>query len=69
MRWSVSVGVLAVLLSWSAVQGAQHSEPKKNATLILQSANSNENSYRDGEFISVLRGNVVFLYDDITIRS
>jgi lipopolysaccharide export system protein LptA len=42
---------------------------KKNAALILQSANSNENSYSNGEFVSILRGNVVFLYDDITIRS
>jgi hypothetical protein len=38
-------------------------------SLILESANSNENSLSNGEFISVLRGNVVFVYDDIRIRS
>lgn len=42
---------------------------KKNPTLILQSADHNENTLSGGEFISVLRGNVVFSYDDITIRS
>ncbi len=45
------------------------SEPKRNSALILHSADNNENTYSNGEFISVLRGNVVFLYDDITIRS
>ncbi|MBN1308195.1 MAG: hypothetical protein JXA18_09785 [Chitinispirillaceae bacterium] len=65
----ISAVVPAALLTWCSVEGAENSAPKKNATLILQSANSNENSYRDGEFISVLRGNVMFLYDDITIRS
>lgn len=42
---------------------------KKNPTLILQSADHNENTLSGGEFISILRGNVVFSYDDITIRS
>jgi lipopolysaccharide assembly outer membrane protein LptD (OstA) len=39
------------------------------SSLILESANSNENSFSNGEFISVLRGNVIFVYDDIRIRS
>ncbi len=46
--------------------------PKKqdsSPTLVLQSANSNENSYTNGEFVSILRENVVFAYDDITISS
>lgn len=42
---------------------------KPAPTLILESARSNENSFSNGEFISVLRGNVVFVYDDIRIRS
>lgn len=40
-----------------------------STSLILKSANSNENRYNNGNFISVLRGNVVFIYDDITIYS
>lgn len=42
---------------------------KPPPSLILESANSNENSFSNGEFVSVLRGNVVFVYDDIRIRS
>jgi lipopolysaccharide export system protein LptA len=42
-----------------------HSEP----SLILESANINENTFSKGELISVLRGNVVFVYDDIRICS
>lgn len=62
--------VLLVLLCVSAaVSEGGKSGLKKNAALILHSANNNENSYNNGEFISVLRGNVVFLYDNITIRS
>jgi len=38
-------------------------------SLVLESADSNENSYSNGEFISVLKGNVVFTYDDIQISS
>lgn len=42
---------------------------KPSPSLILESANTNENSFSNNEFISVLRGNVVFHYDDIRIRS
>jgi lipopolysaccharide export system protein LptA len=42
---------------------------KPSPSLILESASNNENSFSNGEFISVLRGNVVFRYDDIRIRS
>ncbi len=42
---------------------------KPSVSLILESANSNENTYSNGEFISELHGNVAFLYDDIRIRS
>jgi lipopolysaccharide export system protein LptA len=42
---------------------------KKSGDLILESANSNENTYTNGEFVSILRGNVVFVYDDTRIKS
>src|SRR5690554_2921832 len=42
---------------------------KKSPTLVLESANSNENTFSGGEFVSILKGNVVFTYDDIRIRS
>jgi len=42
----------------------------KSPDLILKSANSNTNTMaKDGEMISILTGNVVFLYDDATIKS
>jgi lipopolysaccharide export system protein LptA len=42
----------------------------KSPDLILKSANSNVNTMtRDGEMISDLNGNVVFLYDDAVIKS
>lgn len=44
-------------------------KPKPSPTLVLESARNNENSYSNGEFVSVLRGNVVFVYDDMRIRS
>lgn len=52
---------------WVAVAAQQN--PKPSASLILESANNNENTFSNGEFISVLRGNVVFSYDDIRVRS
>jgi lipopolysaccharide export system protein LptA len=42
----------------------------KSPDLILKSANSNVNTMsKDGEMISELNGNVVFLYDDAVIKS
>jgi lipopolysaccharide export system protein LptA len=42
----------------------------KSSDLILKSANSNINTMgKDGEIISVLSGNVVFLYEDAVIKS
>lgn len=41
----------------------------KSPDLILKSANTNMNTMTNGEIITVLQGNVVFLYDDATIRS
>jgi lipopolysaccharide export system protein LptA len=42
----------------------------KSPDLILKTANSNVNTMsKDGEVVSVLNGNVVFLYDDATIKS
>jgi lipopolysaccharide export system protein LptA len=50
--------------------GSRPTSPVKPApSLVLESASNNENSFSNGEFISVLRGNVVFRYDDIRIRS
>ena len=62
------IGLLVVFSGMVWCAAARESD-RKSTTLILQSANSNENTYSNGEFISYLRGNVVFLYDDITIRS
>ncbi len=39
------------------------------STLILRSADVNENTLVRGELVSTLRGNVVFLYDELTVRS
>jgi lipopolysaccharide export system protein LptA len=42
----------------------------KSPDLILKSADSNINTMsKDGQVVSVLTGNVVFLYDDATIKS
>jgi lipopolysaccharide export system protein LptA len=51
------------------INAADAKKIPKNVPLILQSANSNENTYVNGEFISYLKGNVKFMYDDITIHS
>lgn len=61
--------IIVTLFSPLTIYDAHAKAIKSNATLILKTANSNENTYDNGEFISVLKGNVVFLYDDITIRS
>ena len=72
-RWSLLlICLLACALAGErpspggATKGAP---PKPTPSLVLESASNNENSFSNGEFISVLRGNVVFLYDDIRIRS
>jgi lipopolysaccharide export system protein LptA len=41
----------------------------KSPDLVLQSANTNFNTMSNGEIISTLEGNVVFLYDDAVIKS
>lgn len=56
--------VLSIPLLSATIQ-----EKKKSPTLVLDSADSNENTYSNGEFISVLKGNVMFTYDDIKVRS
>lgn len=60
--------VFAALLLCIGALSAQDAK-KPSPSLILESANSNENTYTNGEFVSVLRDNVVFSYDDITIKS
>lgn len=62
-----SILIAVVLLTWIAAGGPV--KEKKAPILILKSANTNENTFSNGEFISVLRGNVVFVYDDVTIHS
>jgi len=42
---------------------------KDDGALILERANSNENIYTNGEFVSYLRGNVVFRYEGMRISS
>jgi lipopolysaccharide export system protein LptA len=42
---------------------------KDDGALILERANSNENIYSGGEFVSYLRGNVVFRYEGMRISS
>ncbi len=59
-----------ILLLCSISEAAKpQKQLKKSPTLVLESANSNENSYENDEFISILRGNVIFTYDDMKIRS
>jgi lipopolysaccharide export system protein LptA len=62
----ISVFILSIPLVSATVQ---EKEKKKSPTLVLESADSNENSYSNGEFISVLKGKVIFTYDDIKVRS
>lgn len=61
-----SISIISFLFP---VAAAKKNLPKKSPTLVLESANSNENSFENEEFISVLKGNVVFSYDDIKIKS
>ncbi|HAJ79768.1 MAG TPA: hypothetical protein DCO75_08340 [Fibrobacteres bacterium] len=54
----------------SGFAGIVYAKPKeKGPDLILKSANSNLNTMSNDEMISVLEGNVVFLYDDAIIKS
>ncbi|MBN1603596.1 MAG: hypothetical protein JW915_18440 [Chitinispirillaceae bacterium] len=56
---------LFVTLSYAA----DSAKKENNADLVLESANSNENTYSNGEFISILRGNVVFSYEETRIKA
>jgi lipopolysaccharide export system protein LptA len=61
--------VLCLISLLPAAGNPSKEKPAPAPSLIIESANSNENTLSNGEFISVLRGNVVFVYDDIRIRS
>lgn len=61
--------MLLLLMIAAPMSAAAAKKQEKNVPLILKSANSNENRYTNGEFISILKGNVIFLYDNMTIRS
>jgi lipopolysaccharide export system protein LptA len=60
---------LFTLFLFSAFSFSAEKEPNPSASLILESASNNENTISNGELVSILRGNVVFVYDDIRIRS
>jgi len=61
MNRSIVIGITALCMAAAArVNGPD---------LILKSANSNTNTMSGDELISVLEGNVVFVYDDAVIKS
>lgn len=60
---------IIVTFSAFSIAGPPKAPLKKSPSLVLESANSNENSFENDEFISVLKGNVVFTYDDMKIKS
>ncbi|HEX2958267.1 MAG TPA: LptA/OstA family protein [Chitinispirillaceae bacterium] len=57
------------LIFFTQSSAASTQKKKESGDLVLESANSNENTYTNGEFVSILRGNVVFTYDDTRIKS
>jgi len=60
------IRILFIIVTLLAVPVASYA---KGADLILKSANTNLNTMVKGDIITVLEGNVVFLYEDATIRS
>jgi lipopolysaccharide export system protein LptA len=58
IRWYVACLAAAALCLSSAA-----------SSLVLKNANYNQNTMKNGELISLLEGNVVFEYDEMTIRS
>jgi lipopolysaccharide export system protein LptA len=60
---------LITLIAASNIPSKVKTTGRTEPSLILESADINENTLSKGELISVLRGNVVFVYDDIRIRS
>lgn len=61
--------MLVIGLLYIPLFPAEKQKAVPTTSLVLESAHHNENSFANGEFISVLRGNVVFVYGDIRIRS
>jgi lipopolysaccharide export system protein LptA len=61
--------LIIVTISAGSIAAPKKTPVKKAPSLVLESANSNENSFENDEFISILRGNVVFTYDDMKIKS
>lgn len=66
--WLLLFTVCAFLFV-TAASATNSSKKKKDSDLILESANSNENTYSNGEFVSILRGNVVFSYEETRIKA
>ena len=64
--------ILILLLSAPSISTAAtktKQDTTKSPTLVLESADMNENSFSKGELVSVLRGHVVFSYDSVLIHS
>jgi lipopolysaccharide export system protein LptA len=66
--WTLFLPIVT-LFCFAVTFAAETSKKKKDADLILESANSNENTYANGEFVSILRGNVVFTYEETRIKA
>lgn len=69
IHFSLFLLIGLILFSFGQSTKPQPTTKKKNPVLILESADINENTFSNGELVSVLRGNVVFSYDDLKIRS
>ena len=72
LRIVFAVLILCALQLSAAKTAATSKTPKASkddGALILERANSNENIYSGGEFVSYLRGNVVFRYEGMRISS
>src|SRR5690554_4497861 len=64
-----NISVLTIWIFLIFFTGFSSESDNDSLTLILESANHNENTFVNGELISILSGNVIFSYDDISIRS
>jgi hypothetical protein len=61
--------LLAILLTGMGVIWAADSDSTEPATLVLANADYNENFMANGKLVTVLKGNVHFIYDDAHIYS
>jgi len=68
-RARVNPRIVMAAVMFCALQLPAAPASKDDGALILERANSNDNVYSGGEFVSYLRGNVVFSYDGMRISS